>query len=322
MTHCALVGVLSLAAFTSQQTFKPITDNPEPIPLMVIPDKLVDGETKIGGGGPKPPAVQERKQEEPAPAPKPTPAPAPVPEPPKPVAVPAPAKIEHIEPPKAEKPLNAKVVNEYKVPDKRTKQKPKTMVKPQDDEDDAPPKKTAKTNEPKKVAVNLSTVVRNSDDAAKHQKEEQIRQRNEAIAAQRAMTERKNAFANIGKNLNGLQDSISSGGVSIDMPAGPGIGPSFVNYAQWVKEIYDRNWTVSDAVIGDDGVVRVEIVVQRNGTARGKIVKSSGNAALDRTVQNAINRVSNIGYPFPAGSTDNTRTFIINFNLSSKRQTG
>jgi len=325
MTHCALVGVLCLAAFTSQPTFKEITKDTPPMPPLtniILPPELTDALTHIGGGGGKPAAApkKEEPKQEPVAQPPPVAAPQPVPEPVTPPKLEKPVEV-----PKAEKPLDVTVVNPYKAPEKRTKTpKPKPVAKPQDDEVEAPPKKITKTNEPKKVAVSLNPVVRNSEDPAKAKKAAEALRQKELIAQQEQYQKlMKDKLATIGKNIDSLNNNLSSGGgVSIDLPEGPGIGKTFVNYAQWVKEIYDRNWTVSDSVIGDDGIVRVEIVVQRNGTARGKIIKSSGNAALDRTVKAAIDRVSNIGYPFPAGSTDNTRTFIINFNLSSKRQTG
>jgi TonB family protein len=326
MTHCALVGVLSLAAFTSQPTFKPLTisETPPNLPFEMI--KVTDGDTVIGGGGGRPPAAPQKKQEEPVPAP-PQVAPAPVQAAPEPVPVPPPAKAEKVvEPPRAEKPVNTAVVNEFKPvdkPKKQTKSKPADKPKDKDDE-----KSTAKNDtkkpETKKVAVNLNATVRSNDvDVKRQQQLAQARQEREAVAAaQRATAARQAVFANIGKNVDRLGSSLSDGGVSIDLPPGPGYGQTFMNYAQYVKEIYDRSWIVPDSVVANEGVVRVEIVVQRNGTARGRVLKSSGNATLDRSVQNALNSVSNIGHPFPEGSTDNTRTFIINFNLSSKRQAG
>lgn len=330
MTHCALVGVLSLAAaFTKNETFKPLTvsETPKDMPLEFI--KLTDGATIIGGGGGKP---APQKKEEPAPAPAPAPvAPAPTPVVQETAPVPPPVKMEKVpEPPKVEKPVNTAVVNEFKPvekPKKQAKNKPADKPKDKDDEksvakNDA---KETKKPEPKKVAVNLNAITRNNDAEVKQQQQlAQARQQREAAdAARRANAVRQTALANIGKGLDNLNNSLSDGGgVDITLPPGPGYGQTYMNYAQFVKEIYDRSWIVTDSVTGNEGVVRVEIIVQRNGTARGRILKSSGNSALDRTVQNALNSVSNIGHPFPEGATDNSRTFIINFNLSSKRQAG
>jgi TonB family protein len=335
MTHCALVGVLSLAAaFTKNETFKPITqEKPLPsIPINVIPQELIDGLTHIGGGGGKPAAAPKKEEPKQEPVAQPPPVASvsqPLPEPT------APPKTEKpVETPKAEKPVEKPVVDPLKLPEK-----PKKPIKraPEKNKlkDDGKNETKPESKEPKKpdtkVKVNLDAITRDNNENINRQKQLAAAQRlREERAEQAAAAQRErlsNTFSNIGKGLDTLKSSLASGSVAIiegtgPGSGGPGSGQTFVNYAQWVKEIYDRNWTVSDSVIGDDGIVRVEIVVQRNGTARGKIIKSSGNAALDRTVKAAIDRVSNIGYPFPEGSTDNTRTFIINFNLSSKRQTG
>jgi hypothetical protein len=43
---------------------------------------------------------------------------------------------------------------------------------------------------------------------------------------------------------------------------------------------------------------------------------------MDASVKRALDRVESIGKEFPASSKDSERTFIINFNLKTKRMLG
>ena len=64
----------------------------------------------------------------------------------------------------------------------------------------------------------------------------------------------------------------------------------------------------------------VEVVVRRDGRVVGKrITHNSGFASLDRSVQRAIDRVTDIGLPFEAGASDPERSYVLEFNLRSKR---
>ncbi len=332
-THAILVGVfMAGTAFMGDKTFKPLPLTEEVTINLINVDALTDGPSQQGGGGgggsPAAPA------QAPAPAPQPTP-PPPQPEP----VAPPPAIVEAPKPP----PMEAVVVPP---PDTRTSLRP-----PENNKKKAPkeePKKTAKTDaptkkeapkpEPKKVEVkvNLAKVDRSkATDAAAKQKAAADAAKAQQAADAKAIRDaraRQNAINQaIGSSFDRLQGNLSQAGTGLDIASfgagsgkgwGVGNGPTLMNYAQYVREIYDLNWIVTDAVVGDSGVVRVEIVVQRNGAARGKIVQSSGNKMLDRSVQSALDKVKNIGRPFPEGATDSSRTFTINFNLTSKRGTG
>jgi TonB family protein len=209
-----------------------------------------------------------------------------------------------------------------------------------------PPPKKAPTKapepvkqEPKKVVIkpNLAMVDRSktTDADAKKKAAAAAAEKARAEANAKAIRDARNrqtAVNNaIGRAFDNLNEGLSQSGGGLDFPTigagsgkgwGIGSGPTLMNYAQYVREIYDLHWIVTDAVQGDAGIVRVEVVVQRNGAARGKIIKPSGNTMLDRSVQAALDKVKNIGKPFPEGATDSSRTFIINFNLTSKRGLG
>jgi protein TonB len=94
------------------------------------------------------------------------------------------------------------------------------------------------------------------------------------------------------------------------------------NYAQVVKSVYEQAWSPPDDTASDDANVRVRVTIASDGRViSAEVIGPSGDASVDRSVQNTLNRVTDIA-PFPAGSTDTERTYIINFNLKAKRLLG
>lgn len=94
------------------------------------------------------------------------------------------------------------------------------------------------------------------------------------------------------------------------------------NYAQVVKSIYEQAWTPPDETSSDDANVKVRVTIASDGRViSAEVIAPSGDASVDRSVQNTLDRVTDIE-PFPAGSTDTERTYIINFNLKAKRLLG
>lgn len=96
-------------------------------------------------------------------------------------------------------------------------------------------------------------------------------------------------------------------------------GSSTGDYAQKVFLAYDRAWIVTDAIRDNGRNVEVTVVVARNGEViRASVARTSGNPALDASVQKALDRVRFIA-PFPPGKTGAQDTFTIHFNLRNKR---
>jgi len=91
-------------------------------------------------------------------------------------------------------------------------------------------------------------------------------------------------------------------------------------YREAVKAAYDDAWFVPDEIADDEATVRVSVTVLRSGVvAASEILNSSGVAPLDKSIASTLDRVKTIGRPFPDGDPETQRTFIINFNLRSKR---
>ncbi len=312
LTHGALVLAMLFGAAFIKPDAPEILPQSVPLQMITLPAELTDGMTKMGGGSPQPaaaaptPAAPAQPQRQPEPEPTPAP-PTPAPEPPRPVVV-EPVKV--AEPPPVPKPEKLEKVKPVTKPEvKKIVEKPKPAPAP----------------EKPKIKVKLDTVVRTQNTSPDRQKEAQ---RQAAERAKRDADRQRQKIAAALNNIDRLGSSLSTG-TTVDVASlgtgsggWGGTGPTLVNYAQWVKEIYDRHWIVTDAVKSDDGIVKVEIVVQRNGDARGKILRGSGDATLDRTVQRALDSVRNIGYAFPKDAKDSSRTFIINFNVKSRRGAG
>jgi colicin import membrane protein len=261
--------------------------------LEVIPAKIVDS-LFSGGGSPKanPPAAQ-RVVEPPPPAqqtetrpPEPTPKP--------------PQIKEQDRKPVLEKTTPAREVVEKPAPQKPEIKVSTTVVKRTSEKE-----KEEKTRE-------------EAEAKAKAQAEAKARAKAEADARRRAAQQLESrfnhAYESLSKNL--------SSGTTIE-PLGPG-GEPYADYGQVVKSYYDQAWIDPEDVSEDAATVKVKVVIRRDGSVNAdSIVKRSGISALDRSVQNALDRVRIRGLPpFPEGAKESQRTYIINFNLKAKRLVG
>lgn len=91
------------------------------------------------------------------------------------------------------------------------------------------------------------------------------------------------------------------------------------NYASVVKSVYDQAWRLPDSVANDEENVRVSVTIARDGRVIiARILEKSGDGSVDNSVQRTLDRVQFIA-AFPEGSTDNERTYTINFNPKAKR---
>jgi TonB family protein len=258
--------------------------------LNMIPSALLDG-VKAGGGSPTAKAM-------PAPAPA-TQRPLVVPAPAPPTPEPAPAKAE-AKPAKQEQTppkTHSRRTIDPVVPNKKTTKA--------DESDDSGESKPAK----KRIEISLvretGTARQKSSAADGHGQAES----NARVRAQ--YTDRLNHV------LGAIGQGLSSGGVSFEVP-GPG-GEAYADYGQWVVTAYYRAWSPPSDLANDLATVTAEVVILRSGTVESfTIIKRSGHATLDKTVQRLRNDVTFIAM-FPKDAQDDKRTFIIDFNLRSKR---
>jgi protein TonB len=160
-----------------------------------------------------------------------------------------------------------------------------------------------------KPALELKPWVRSDVEKAKGQAEAEARR----LADARRRIER--TIGGASRELEGFLN-----GTAVDVP-GPG-GEAYANYATFVREAYDNAWIVGQVLTDDDGTAVVKVVIRRDGRViAARIIRRSGNPALDKSVQNALDRVKEVR-PFPEGARDDQREFTIDFNLKAKRALG
>jgi TonB family protein len=297
--------------------------------------KITDDETQ-GGGNPNAPSDVT-----PAPAPPPIPQPsAPVVQEP-PIQTPPTPKVTIVEPPPEPKPKKRtprveapkpdpikqnetpKIVKNPNstrvVPKKNLVEKPPEIPKPQHQIEvnvDTIKKATADPNIEKQKQERLRAE-REERRRQERERQEQERLRQEAI--DQANRDYKQRMAALGTIVGNVENRMSSG-VAVEMPPGDG-NQAFVNYADLLWSRYYQAWQTPEAR-DVRSPVKVEIVVSRDGRViSANIVKPSGDAQLDKSVRQALDRVSKLP-PFPEGAKDPQRTFRINFELKSKRQFG
>jgi colicin import membrane protein len=183
---------------------------------------------------------------------------------------------------------------------------------------------------PQKPEIKVSTTVvkraSEKDKEANARAEAEAKARAQAEAKARAKADaRRRATQQLESRLNSAFESLSknlSSGTTIE-PLGPG-GEAYADYGQVVKSYYDQAWIDPEDVSEDAATVKVKVVIRRDGTViSDSIQKRSAIAALDKSVQNALDRVRIRGLPqFPEGAKESQRTYIINFNLKAKRLVG
>ena len=284
--------------------------------------KITDDETQGGGNPnvpsdatPPPPLIQQPappvQQEPPIKVEEPKPKVEPKKQEPKPVVKKQePKAVEP--PPKVTINPNAKKV----VPKKQLTEKPPEPVKP-------------------KIEVDIKTVKTAKDDpdarrrqqererAAKEERERREAERQAEIRAHMQAVEAANRdYKQRQAALSGIVGKVDTGlarTTNIEMP-GPG-GEAFINYADLIWSKYYAAWVAPDSR-DVRNMTRVEIVVTKDGRViSSNIIRGSGDAVMDRSVRQALERVTKLP-PFPANATDSQRTFRINFELKSKRQFG
>jgi TonB family protein len=119
------------------------------------------------------------------------------------------------------------------------------------------------------------------------------------------------AIRNLKKNL--------SPGTTIDMPGDSTV--AYANYTFVVKSVYERALTsfLPNTIASDNENAKVRVTIASDGTViSASIISRSGDPVWDAAVQRTLDRVTFVA-PFPDGTTDKERDYIINFNPQVER---
>ncbi len=137
---------------------------------------------------------------------------------------------------------------------------------------------------------------------------------NPADDSHRQQRLRQQAFQNA---VRSLKENFKPGTV-IDVP-GNSSGPSYASYRDVLASVYYQAWEMPNDANADDETVLASVTIARDGTVIStRIITPSGNAAVDRSVQAALERVKSIA-PFPDGMNEEQHTFQINFEPKTKK---
>lgn len=164
---------------------------------------------------------------------------------------------------------------------------------------------------PRKIQISTRIVTRKPDGKSTAKPSTTTAQASSASKQQQAFN----------SSVRSLRENLSSS-TTVDMPGPGGGGPVYAGYKQVIGSIYYQAWIVPDDTDADTATAVVSVVIARDGSiVSARIIRSSGNAPVDRSVQAALDRVTSVP-PFPAGAKEDRRSFTINFNLKARQALG
>ena len=154
---------------------------------------------------------------------------------------------------------------------------------------------TPKPTPKPKIKVNLNSNVRKPDARNTKAQKEAAKQR-EAL----------------NRSLNKLDTKLSDR-TAVNVPLGR---YASANYESLIRRKY-MDATIHPGAISGDPVVKVRLVIARNGRViSARVTSQAGLASWDRAVQKALDRVKFIK-PFPESMKGSQQTFNLNFNSRS-----
>ena len=137
--------------------------------------------------------------------------------------------------------------------------------------------------------------------------------------ARQAAKEAKEKAAAFARAMRTIKDNSSKSTI-VDMPGER--DSAYAPYKDAIGSIYYNAWTPPDDVANDDSNTKVSITIARDGTViSSHIITPSGDSRMDASVQRALDRVSSVP-PLPAGTKENQKIILMNFNLKAKRMIG
>jgi periplasmic protein TonB len=163
--------------------------------------------------------------------------------------------------------------------------------------------------------VNTKLVERKDPQAEARKRAEELQKQREREQAE----QQRRVAQTIGKLANNLRNELSSS-TTIELKGPGGGGVPYANWLQAVKSIFSQAWTVPDGVTDDNDSTTASVTIARDGrVVTYRIIRSSGNREVDRSVLEALGRVK-YAVPLPDEAKEDERTVSINFNVRARRQ--
>ena len=117
------------------------------------------------------------------------------------------------------------------------------------------------------------------------------------------------------KQLNTIKSMRNQLSAAINVNVAGANAAAFTSYANFVVGVYRRTWEpLIPSGLARSSIAKVSVTIRSDGRVlSARIIRKTGDAALDRSVQRALDRVKTIGKSFPPGSKDSQRTFTLDF---------
>jgi len=144
-----------------------------------------------------------------------------------------------------------------------------------------------------------------------------VKSRGSSTGAKAATEARRQAAAAIGQAVAGIRGELSPG-TTIELKGPGGGGLPYANWMQAVKSVYDRAWLLPDSVTSDSATAMATVTIARDGRViSSSMVRLSGNADVDQSVQATLNRVR-YAAPLPDDAREDQRSVTIYFDVKAK----
>jgi TonB family protein len=128
----------------------------------------------------------------------------------------------------------------------------------------------------------------------------------------RAQADSRRRLAQEIRQMAGQIGGSHSGPISVELKGPGGGGLPYANFRQGLYSIYEQAWIIPDGATESDATTEAKITIARDGSViSAMITRSSGNAAVDDSVQLALDRVRQV--PPPPSSEKEKVTVTINF---------
>jgi TonB family protein len=122
----------------------------------------------------------------------------------------------------------------------------------------------------------------------------------------------------LGATARSLRKDIAPG-TTIEALGPGGGGEVYASYDQVVQSVYWHAWTPPEDTASDAAITKATVTIASDGTVlSARIIKPSGDAAVDRSVQQTLERVTFVAR-FPDSAKDKQRVYTIKFDLKAKR---
>jgi protein TonB len=298
VASAGLHGLLTVILFASAG----FSSSPPPMDLQImtlIPANIVD---RAGSGGGTP-VVNLLQQPKALPQPQPQPIPPPQPQPQSEPARPAPAERVHQ--------TVERVVKAAPTPKETSRELPTPDETKEVSMDSKP-----RPSKPLKHEIHVSYTLANA--GSTHKKPEKSAPTESSTSARSEARRLKEIENSLSELASGVRTSASSNTI-VDL-AGVGGGEAFAGYRDVVFNIYYHAWITPEDSASRQASVDAKVVVARDGSIIvAEMIKSSDDQTLDKSVERALRRVTKLP-PFPAGTRDEQRTFVIRFSPSEAKE--